>query len=139
MADARADEDRQTTIDELYLPLVGETFEGTCVDEKSSEASIAPMKRKVIEVSDTDSNLVEKLDEIERRLEGLVWKGFIFHRRDGCYKIYADEESPIPGVGTSGVYRIESFNIFNITKLRSEYQWRLGVSITLHYEHDEHF
>ena len=126
-------EERKRKIADLYRPLVGKTFEGTYVDEMSSIASIEPMKRKVIEVAGSPS-LVKHLEKIDDNLEGLVWKGVIFHRKDGCYKFYADEDSPIPSEGASGLFRIESFHIFNVTKLSSDYRWKLGVSITLRYE-----
>ena len=115
-------------VEQLYAGLVGMTFDGTHTGSWESEHSLDPQPRDVIVTPKLEEQLQKKLTNMDERLEGQVWKGFIPNGSGWKFFVILDGEQ---NIGDAGRYTIIRCEIFTITEQRQKYASRMGVSITL--------
>lgn len=115
-------------VDALYQELIGETFVGTYTNDWKSNYSLKPQSRQIIESSQLGQHLHQKLKDIEGRLEGQVWKGFVSSW--GNWKFYVTLKGEHE-IGESALIVIRDFEVFQLSERRNQYESGLGVSITV--------
>ena len=113
----------------LYRDLKGETFVGEYVKDFESMVSRRPQLRQVIASKQLEQKLEMKLKDIQRRLEGQVWKGFRYDEDGSSWEFYATLDGE-HCIGEYGLSTIRDFQVFHL-KDSYAYESQLGVSISV--------